>query len=798
MAVTSNQYQIYLNSVLALARYIVVKSTATADAINAYITNAQLGEVDLSDQTTWRYYMNLAGQYHPLDTPMYVVSMDTLETIEFTAANLAFHTATAKAYQFGQRDYVALVALYPTQITLINGILNPVDIEDAITADDGQILTYPSVYVEFNEYTFIEKLQRWIYGFKTRWVNLAYTISDNMYVPFTMGIMYALLPQVILSLRLEACKTNEAHSFHVRQYLLSHGLLDVYLDQLTTLQALELYRNINYLERNAGQSEIFDWLVDHIMTERNLPLAKYTMRHDVSQLPTETYPTIIFTRDPVNLGYNLDAINQISLDEMLEKEWPVARDNQKYQGDYEPTITQDMENSLSNELPTKALESSMIDYTGSVKYPLADTLVNNWLWLSSLGIYNAAVTFTNPATGENVPLFAKDAFCLSWYALNASIGITLDQIPPMLATRVPRIPIPAVTDMMAVCDMTVTDQTTLQEIHDLMPLVQSTYPFLSTQAFYALCQQIYVAANTQNDLVAYQERMETRGYVKNATNLLWSDNLCYVADPSDNYTSWFAARNLNVGAFTTDQWAALYDQLVAVATGQDLVTTSSVANIQAAMIGMMKQLSSYSIQFMSNINDSTIVPAEWATIRIGNNQNAEQFNEMEATDLGVRALDQHPHFSNDLQNQVTKYTPLHDQDVSMSNTVKLGLRNLIHEVSGNIQHNFFNAGRVRFFEPPHVCDVPNPQKVIPVPGICDWLGLPLTDQQQITDIWGNDFNPTLPDTVPLSSVITFSQLTGLVYVQPGGSVNLSAPTSTPKLTRRAAASQAKARRKQRR
>lgn len=798
MATTSNQYQIYINNVLALARYIVVKSSATADAINAYITNAQLGEVDPSDQTTWRYYMNLAGEYHPLDEPMYVVSMDTLETIEFTAANLQFHTATAKAYQFGQRDYLALVAQYPTQVTLINGILNPVDIDDAIAADDGQILTYPASLVEFNEYTFIEKLQRWINGFKTRWVNLAYTVSDNMYVPFTMGIMYALLPQAILSLRLEACKTNEAHSFHVRQYLLSHGLLDLYLDQLTTLQSLELYRNINYLERNAGQSEIFDWLVDHIMTERNLPLAKYTMRHDISQMPTETYPTITFTRDPVNLGYNLDSINQITLDQMLEKEWPVARDNEKYQGDYEPTILQNMQNSLSNELPTKALESSMVDYTGSVKYPLSDILVNNWLWLSSLGYYGAAVTFTNPATGENVPLFAKDAFCLAWYALNASIGITLDQIPPMLATRVPRIPIPSVAEMAALCDMTLVDTETLQEIHDLMPQIQPVYPFLSTQAFYTLCQEIYVAANTQNDLVAYQERMDTRGYVKNATSLLWSDNLCYVADPDDNYTNWFAERNLNVAAFTTTQWGALYSQIVAVATGQDLVTTPSVANIQAAMIGMMTQLSSYSIQFMSNINDSTIVPADWAAIRVGNNQDAEQFNEMEATDLGVRALDQHPSFSNDIENQVTKYTPLHDTDVQMSNTVKLGIRNLIHEVSGNIQHNFYNVGRVRFFEPPCVCDAPNPQKVIPVPGICTWLGLPAASQQQITDIWGNDFNPTppvSPVTIPLSDVITFQQLTGLIYNQPG---TLSAAAPIANLSKRVAKSTAKARRKKRR
>lgn len=764
MATTNNQYQIYVNSVLALARYIVVKSEDTATAVNNFLINTQGADaVDLSDETTWRYYMNLAGEYHVADTPMYVVSMDTLQTIEFTVANLAVHRATARAYAFGERQYLELVSLFPTQITLINGILNPVDINAAIAANDGAILTYPSTLIEFNEYTFVEKLQRWIDGYNVRWVNRAYTVSDNLYIPFTMGIMFALMPQAILSIRLEACKTNEAHSFHVRQYLLSHGLLDVYLDQLTTEQSLELYRNINYLERNAGQSEIFDWLVDHIMTERNLPLADYTMKHDISQMPASSYPAITFIRNPVNLGFNVDNINEITLDQMLEKEWPVARDNQKYQPDYEPVITEEMQNSLSNELPTKALESSMIDYTGSVPYPLQDTLLNHWLWLSSIGYYNTALQFVNPQTGESTPIFAKDAYALMWYAFNRSIGITLDQIPPMYAKRVVRLPGTTVAEMLTVVDQSIVGQTTIQEIHDLMPIVQPVQPVLSSDAFFALCQSLSDAANTQNDLVAYQEHMTRRAYCKNAMNLMWSDNLCYVADPDDNYTNWLSTRNINVGDWTIDDFGNLYLALVQTATGQDLTTTNSVAALQSAMIGMMKQLSSYSIQFMSTINASTIIPADWAAIRVGDVLGS-QSNHEEATDLGIRALDQHPHFSNSVELQVTRFTPLHDI-ASQSNNVKWRLRNLVREAPlGNITSEFFNAARVRFRLDAGLHQ--NSRGIVPVSGIDQYLQLTLAQQQEITDIWGNDFYPSVPDTTPLSSVLLVTTLEGLVYVQP--------------------------------
>ena len=73
----------------------------------------------------WKYYLNVSGQYHAVDTMMKVTSLDTLETIDFTVANLKIHTATAKAYRPPSRYYYSLVNNYPDQISLINSILNP-------------------------------------------------------------------------------------------------------------------------------------------------------------------------------------------------------------------------------------------------------------------------------------------------------------------------------------------------------------------------------------------------------------------------------------------------------------------------------------------------------------------------------------------------------------------------------------------------------------------------------------------------------------------------------------------------
>ena len=211
MITNDNLYDIYVEKVKQLAATIVVKSVDTALANNNYI-KAFYGasSVDDEDPTTWKYYMNLAGQYHFTDTPMRIVSMDTLETIDFTVANLQIHRATARAYQYGTRQYQELLTQYPRQEALIRGILYPIDIATAVSAPDGKILGgYPAGLVEVNEYSLIQKLQKWIDDYRMRWYNRAYTVTDNLYLVSNLMMMYMYMVPAIMTFRLEACKTSD-------------------------------------------------------------------------------------------------------------------------------------------------------------------------------------------------------------------------------------------------------------------------------------------------------------------------------------------------------------------------------------------------------------------------------------------------------------------------------------------------------------------------------------------------------------------------------------------------------------
>ncbi|MNU19562.1 hypothetical protein D3C71_77910 [compost metagenome] len=765
MSTLNNYYSIYVDSVLQLAETIVIKSQATVDAMNQYVMDYHGGltAVDTLDPRSWKYYRNVSGEYHSSDVPMQIVSMDTLEPIIFSKESLLVHRATARGYVYGTRQYRELVSRYPEQEMLILGILYPVDIDEAIDAPDFKILGYPPSFVEVNEYSLIARLQQWIDGYQIRWYNQQFGISDELYPATSLGIMYIYLAPAIITLRLEACKTNEAHSFHVRQYLASHGALDVFMDQLTLRQSLWLYRNIAYIERNSGQTNVFEWLIEHIMTERSLPIAEYVMRHNLREQPEEIYPKITFRKNHLNLGLGSDPSDTKSLQDILFKEDKLAVDNPDVRLNEIDQIQSKFENSLSNVVLTKALESSMWDYSNATPYTMEDTLINHWLWLSSNGLYyQAVVAVNNPKTGERIPMVVKDAFIFMMYAFCKSVDIDLVTIPPMYAKRVQRIPTPTVDDLMSVVDHSYVKR---QQAVDVLAVQPSIPTMISTEAFYNKCKEINDACQYQRKYIALQEHQYRRGLVHGMVSRIYSDNICQLAPVGTTYESWFAERNIKIEDFERDDLELAWLQLVKDATGMSLVTTNSLRALQAAMVRLMTQLSSYTVQFMREINETDIRVGDMPAVRIGD-MLSKQFGMLYVQDLVAQVqhyqqrLKRYVHFDiSGCGSGGSGFTPhLH---MRHSQAVRFEIPVKIHEPEGPAF-----VWRTRVWGAPvglHYTEpLPeNDQGIIPVPGLELFLPLIPQEKAQLRDVWRHNW-PVWPPAgnLPLDQAILDQYLPG--------------------------------------
>lgn len=728
----NNYYQIYIDATLALAQSLVIKSSGTAEAINTKLgIDVGPNAVDSLHPETWKYYLNVSGEYHFTDTLMQVTSLDTLQTIDFTRENLTHHRATAKAYAFGSTLYKELVNRFPQQERLILGILYPCDINTAISAVDGTILSYPPHLVEDYEYSLINKLQDWIYGFLGRWHNPQFTLSDNLYLTTMLGILYLNLTPAILMLRERACQTNEVHSYHLKQYLASHGMLDGFLLFLTRSQALFLYRNIRYIERNSGKTSVFEWLTEHIMTERGLPLAGYDMRHDISKMPDQLVPEVAFKKIPLNTNYNYDLKDDFTPTQIFDKEDPLARDNAKYRDEEFARSIRKLQYSMGNELSTKLLESTIIDYSGSEHYTLADVLLYHWIYLSaSSGHYKAYIAFNSPVTEEYIVLTVKEALEFYIYASCAIMGIVFQEIPSVIAKRVIRTPKPALKDVMSVVDPNVISTSFASTMLDALPVPQ---PMISVESFYEYCVDLQKAAMYQYNLTAYEENADARGQKQNLMSRCWADVGVQLGDePNQFYADWFARRNITIDDYDQADLAQVAVTLLEKATGVDSSAAITLKDIQQAMIRLMAQLSSYSVQFTSSINVGPIIDAPCATIRPDNitGHGDGQFAYVTAG----RVL-----------NSQGKGTNLYELDIGSSTTDEV-----VHtENTGTTQYeitaqaHFADSGPVYERQIPiNVSvsyDMPdpanNPRQLIPVLGLDQFLQLPLEQQLSIPSAW---------------------------------------------------------------
>lgn len=606
------QYDIYRRKVLDLARTLVVKSSASADAINREL-NALGRTVNENDPTSWKYYLHLAGEYHWTDTDMTIKSLDTLEEIPFTKDNLIHHLATTREYrQFGSY-YQALVDRYPEQEDLIKGILNPVDMATAIAAEDGQILYYNPDLVESNEENLIPKLERWCKVFSRRWMVRAYSLVDELYVPSHLGKMYMLIPAVVMNIRLGNCHTNYAHSFHIREYLASHQKLDWAVDYMTKKQMLWLYREIGYIERNAGKQATFQSLVKNIMTERNLPLAAWSMRHSLEAMPDELTPRVEFERSSLNLDLSGAGVETRSVVEMLDAEEVVSRGNSRVHDDVAPVIREQMEFSPNDKLQTKVLESAVLDMTDASIYTLADTLLNHWLYLAFTGRYTAVLTVDNPRTGAPLVLSVLESFIVYLYVFGKSMGLQMTNLPVITANNVRRLETPARAELEGLVDAKLRNSAVFDAIYQNISPIGN---YISTEAFYRDAHKIHMGLLAHRWIWATREHKDERGMVEGAAMHLYHTHSCDLGS-SVNYEQWFADRGLDMPLMSDLECALLADTLVTHATGTNLNMTTSLREIQRAMLRIMSTLSSYSVQYLQSINTQPIVVTDWPMPRIG-------------------------------------------------------------------------------------------------------------------------------------------------------------------------------------
>ena len=634
---SNTTYELYRKSCILLARSITFKCEELADEINRGLLNR--GEVVSNDPYTWKYYQNLAGEYHYTNTLMRITSLDSQEEIDFTKANLALHTATAAAYVHGSDYLKALMDKYPNQRSLIRGIILPADITEAIEAKNGTILSYDKSLVEEAETTLIPRLQVWIYNTITRWHTGAYTLSDEYYMRSWLGIVSVFLINEIMLIRKSECHTIHTHSFHIRMYLASHNGLDKYLDILTAKQALFLYRNIRYIRNNAGKSSTFELLMKYMLTDRRLPLAEYVMKHDITTLSTDLKPEVIFEKNGLNLpDLQLPDTKNYTVTDLLTKELEIAPGNADELHDANIYVTRKGRYSLSNTLKTKVLESSVVDTSDAEYVTTADMLLYNWVNQAYNGRYVAKFSVPTP-DGNSVLLNALDCFILWLYCYSASTAVPLDVVPLFDVYYVAKEIQPSDDELRDIItdeyyDQGIIDFIRKQSVDNSVIYSASEFykrsialkeAYLRRRLAYAT-QEDYLARGFYNGVVNYfyEHRVYNLGGSGITSYKLSGFDMNGDLNPTatditsvQTYDEWLSSKGIVIANYLPYDLKSTANWLWENVTGLNLNNRRTLKEIQAAMLSIMSKLSSYTVQYIADINKSADIIIDNPAVRPG-------------------------------------------------------------------------------------------------------------------------------------------------------------------------------------
>lgn len=638
----SNLYQIYTNSIVALAQSIVIKSDAVAIAINSLVLQNTGVAVTSSDRTTWKYYQNICGLYNSADTPMVVYSLDSETQISFDKATILENPVTAAAYKYGSTFYNELLAAYPDQEMLILGILYPADMTTAVSCDDGTILAYPTGLVEAEEISLIGNLQSWIYAYLNRWVINGFCLTDNLYLAAYMGQLYLHLIPVITNLRLAKCKTNEVHSFHLNQYLKSHGFLDQYLKQMTRTQVLNMYRNINYYERYAGFQSTFASLVDVLLTKANLPAYEYVLQHDTQAIShsavtdtTNILPTALFRRIPINSIAKIVSASDYNLVDAQAQLYSATPSNEGYLLLNQATTEHRLDTSIRSVLPTKVIECGLNDVIAPLPTSLVDILMNTWIQVVATDRYAVPVEYTPVGASAPVRLSHQQAMALWIYAFckastpaNVALGYpTLTRVPTIRANKVLIPNIPNKAYLLSLVDQKYVDQSLISLLLTTAVTLPTTVD--SLMQFTALANQIYGAQIDQYNLYSFQNNPNARAMLSIAANSLYADTTYTLGSLQDGtnggmlYSDLLLQVGLDLSNYSHADYNNMAMTLFNYATNADVSTLTNQSTIQAAMVSLLSYLSAYSTQVVSTGRNIATMVVPRPDIRTYNYQNQE-------------------------------------------------------------------------------------------------------------------------------------------------------------------------------
>jgi hypothetical protein len=606
--------------------------------MNTYLYRS--GEVISQDPSLWKYYLNLSGQPYIGSKPensdptnISVYSLDTGQLIPFTVTSLAANPMTLADFQTLGTSFTDLLAQYPTQRTLLYGVINPVDTVTAIAAGDCQILFYNKNYIDPNEVNLIPKLQQFLNNFVSRYDNGNYAVTDVYYPAVLKGLTTLALVMEVVNIRLENCHTIYVHQWHVWSYLSGYFDLAKHKNIISYDQALFLYRNIDYMIANSGTSLVLNLLNEKFCLPFNLQLYSFSVQKSMGSALTKLNagtlegltPDIKIIQYPYGESIiDLELATQLTPAEFVNLLTPSGlRNSSNTNIDIESLIA-GIETSQPNDIITGVI---LGDVVNNILVDLIDQTmeqINQWFYLATNGFikYKIALDLAD-VNSNNFIITASDAAALYIYASAVLQGTWVYDSANVasFSEHLTGIPIPSVTttDIMLSPLYSQSQLTSKLESSFLRNDTSNPYSVISSnqtlpQNILSLSDFTSHIGNVVGNKITHlmvinnESDMHGRSELTSLVQAFYSGqtNAC-VSDA--NYNDFFVRLGLSPESWTAHTFNEIITQIANNFMGIQL-ETSTLQSPYSNMLDILTQICSYTVTFIAGPSTNYNIPMD--------------------------------------------------------------------------------------------------------------------------------------------------------------------------------------------
>lgn len=616
----------YNNDIISLARSLVIKFSDVANKVNTGVY-LLTGETPPEDKTAWKYYLNLAGEKHVTNNDVTVYLKESNSRELLTKTLLETNQITRSALALYGDEYRALIDEYPDDVMYINGCISPVDINAAIEATDGAILSYSKEYVYDNELSIIRYLEVEIKGFIDRWYVKNYNITDELYLSSFIGVLLTMVPATIKELRLKRVYTHEAHPFHIEHFFRSK--LDIWDDvkYLNKKSMMWLYANLNYLMKNPGTNKTLEIIADKIFDSNGVGLGYYTLGiTDPTLNPTQTINEASFSRgdltfrpNKLNDNFNIDTITTKSLEEIVSVGLFNTTDIDVLAPDFiKETIVANIEHVVNsgvvNTQQTKILELGVNEVFRLYGNDDIAAALDNWLYHSAvIESYTARTAFTDPNTKIEYFMTPYDGLLLFYYLVGEVVGGGVSVVDSIKYSMV--------------VDSNVTKETLggnlysdtgtsklIDVIHDLIP---NNISFIrDNTVFKERMESLIKLYNTVWVLDSCVNNTAVSCNIKHIVSRLYTTG-SYITG-GVNLIDFLSNKNILPTINTSYDVNLTITALFTTFTGLDMSKYSKVSDSMGAYSNLLNKLTSYTTQIIKPDSITDTLYAPFSTIEVNN------------------------------------------------------------------------------------------------------------------------------------------------------------------------------------